>query len=180
MTGLDDQTLVQRALKANPGSFGELSRRYYPALVAMADSILLDHHLAEDAAQEALAEACRGLTTLRRPQSFGSWVGSICRNVAKDMLRQLPKQRDAGHPRPRSEPDCEADDRAAMLTEAVQQLPQHLREVIFLRFYNEMSYRQMAKVIGATEQTIDGRLRRAKKNIAAYLRRKGLGSHGVL
>ncbi|UCG57671.1 MAG: sigma-70 family RNA polymerase sigma factor [Phycisphaerales bacterium] len=180
MTGLDDQTLVQRALRADPESFGELCRRYYPALVAMADSILLDHHLAEDAAQEALAEACRGLKRLRRPESFGSWLGSICRNVAKDMLRQLPKQRNLGRDPPRQEPACEADYRAAALTEAVQQLPPHQREVIFMRFYNEMSYRQMAKVLGSTEQTIDGRLRRAKKSIAAYLRRKGLGSHGVL
>jgi len=45
--------------------------------------------------------------------------------------------------------------------------------VIFLRFYNEMSYEQMAKVLGATQQAIDGRLRRAKKQIAAYLTRKG-------
>jgi DNA-directed RNA polymerase specialized sigma24 family protein len=45
--------------------------------------------------------------------------------------------------------------------------------VIFLRFYNEMSYEQMAGVLGATKQTIDGRLRRAKKRIAAYLARNG-------
>jgi DNA-directed RNA polymerase specialized sigma24 family protein len=36
-----------------------------------------------------------------------------------------------------------------------------------------MSYEQMARVLGATEQMIDGRLRRAKRRIAAYLARKG-------
>jgi DNA-directed RNA polymerase specialized sigma24 family protein len=46
--------------------------------------------------------------------------------------------------------------------------------VIFLRFYNEMSYGQMAKVLGATQESIDGRIRRAKKKIAVYLKRKGL------
>jgi len=48
--------------------------------------------------------------------------------------------------------------------------------VVFLRFYNEKSYEQMAKILGATEQTIDGRLRRAKKMIAGYLKRKGFRS----
>jgi len=36
-----------------------------------------------------------------------------------------------------------------------------------------MSYEQMAAVLGATEQAIDGRLRRAKKKISEYLTRKG-------
>jgi len=43
----------------------------------------------------------------------------------------------------------------------------HLREVVFLRFYNEMSYQQMAKALGATQESVDGPTRRAKKRIAA-------------
>jgi len=176
MTDPEDEILVQRALQADPESFGELCRRYYNSLVATADSILLDHHLAEDAAQEALAEACRGLAKLKRPELFGSWVGAICRNVAKDMLReQLREQKGAGARR-RCERDCVEDEQEAILAEALQQLPQHLREVVFLRFYNEKSYEQMAKILGATEQTIDGRLRRAKKMIARYLKRRGFRS----
>ena len=180
MADVEDQILVKEALRGKPESFGELCRRYYPSLVAVADSILLDHHLAEDAAQEALAAACRGLNTLKRPESFGAWVGSICRNVAKDMLRQLPRQPEAPDAPARYERDCVEDDQRAILAEALQQLPQPLREVIFLRFYNEMSYEQMAKVLGATQQTIDGRIRRAKKKIAGYLKRKGLRNSGVL
>jgi len=175
MTDVEDQILVQQALRGQPESFGELCKRYYPSLVAVADSILLDYHLAEDAAQEALAAACRGLKALKKPESFGAWTASICRHVAKDMLRELPKQRTAAEARAANEQDCAEDDRRKVLSEAVQQLPQHLREVIFLRFYNRMSYDQMANVLGATQQSIDGRLRRAKKKIAVYLKRKGFG-----
>jgi RNA polymerase sigma-70 factor (ECF subfamily) len=173
MRDLEDQILVQRALQSDPESFGELCRRYYDSLVAIANSILLDHHLAEDAAQEALAAACRDLAKLKKPERFGPWVGAICRNVAKDMLRQLRKQQEPVGTDAGNEPDCEEDEREAILDQALQQLPQHLREVIFLRYYNEMSYEQMTKVLGATEQMIDGRLRRAKKKIAVYLKRKG-------
>jgi RNA polymerase sigma-70 factor (ECF subfamily) len=173
MRDLEDQILVRRALEADPESFGELCRRYYHSLVAVADSILLDHHLAEDAAQEALAAACRQLPRLKKPERFGPWIVAICRNVAKDMLRERQKQRKPVEVCQKHESNCQDDDQKAILAEALQQLPQHLREVIFLRFYNEMSYEQMAKVLGATEQMIDGRLRRAKKKIAAYLTKKG-------
>jgi RNA polymerase sigma-70 factor (ECF subfamily) len=173
MKDLEDQILVQRALEADPESFGELCRRYYSSLVAVAYSILLDHHLAEDAAQEALAAACRQLPGLKKPERFGPWIVAICRNVAKDMLREIQRLRNPVEACKERQNDCNDDHHKAILAEALQQLPQHLREVIFLRFYNEMSYEQMARVLGATEQMIDGRLRRAKKKIAVYLKRKG-------
>jgi RNA polymerase sigma-70 factor (ECF subfamily) len=174
MTNAEDDILVRRALQADPESFGQLCRRYYPSLVAVADSILLDHHLAEDAAQEALAHACRQLPRLKQPERFGPWVTAICRNVAKDMLRDRMRQRvPAGEWDPQA-PDGREEGQREVLTEALQQLPQCLREVIFLRFYNGLSYEKMAQVLGATPQSIDGRLRRAKRRIAAFIKAKKL------
>lgn len=176
MRDFDDGTLVRRALHADPAGFGELCRRYYPSLVAVADSVLLDHHLAEDAAQETLAAACRDLAKLKDPERFGPWIAAICRNIAKDMRRKSLRQRDCVEPCPAHDGDGEPDDeRRVVLAAAIQKLPAHLREVLFLRFYNEMSYRQMARVLGATEQMVDGRIRRAKKKLAAQLKKAGLG-----
>jgi RNA polymerase sigma-70 factor (ECF subfamily) len=133
----------------------------------------MDHHLSEDAAQEALAAACRQLAKLKKPERFGPWTVAICRNVAKDMLRERQRQRKPVQAYRDRESGHEDNDQKAILAEALQQLPQNLREVIFLRFYNEMSYRQMAKALGATEQVIDGRIRRAKKKMAIYLKKAG-------
>ena len=173
MTNAEDDILVRRALQADPESFGQLCRRYYHPLVAVADSILLDHHLAEDAVQEALAHACRQLPKLKKPERFGPWIAAICRNVAKDMLRDRRKQRVLVEDCDPQTPDRRDEGQGEVLAEALQQLPQRLREVVFLRFYNELSYEQMAQVLGATPESIDGRLRRAKKRIAAFLKAKG-------
>lgn len=180
MADSDDQTLVQQALQGEPASFGILCRRYYSALVAIADAVLFDHHLAEDAAQEALVQACQKLPTLKRPDSFGPWIMVICRNVAKDMLRRLPGQRNAveAHLGPGSEPVNDGEE--ALLSEALAQLPPHLREVIFLRFFHGMNYRQMTSALGITAKAIDGRLRRGKKKIAVYMTRRGFGNEGLL
>lgn len=106
MTESEDQILVRRALQANPESFNELCQRYYHSLVAIADSILLDVHLAEDAAQEALAQGCRQLPKLKKPEIFGPWIGAICRNVAKDMLRKLLRERKVANARRIKERAC--------------------------------------------------------------------------
>jgi len=173
MVNAGDDILVRRALRADPESFGELCRRYYHPLVAVADSILLDHHLAEDAAQETLAQACRQLLRLKRPERFGAWVAAICRNVAKDMLRDRMKQRVPIEDCEPQTSDCREEGPSEILTEALQQLPPRLREVVFLRFYNEWSYEKMSQVLGATPESVDGRLRRAKKRIAAFLKARG-------
>jgi RNA polymerase sigma-70 factor (ECF subfamily) len=170
MTNAEDPILVRRALRADPESFGQLCRRYYPSLVAVADSILLDHHLAEDAAQEALAHACRQLPRLRRAELFGPWVAAICR-MWLGLLRDRQRQRPLAAVKRRSRPP---DDRQMeIVAEAMQRLPQPLREVVYLRFYNGMSYEQISSVLGASQESVDGRLRRAKRKIAAFMKAKG-------
>ena len=106
MIDAEDQDLVRRALQADADSFGQLCKRYYPLLVAVADSILMDHHLAEDAAQEALAYACRQLPGLKKPELFGPWVAAICRNVAKDMLQDRQRQPSPAGDREMQQADC--------------------------------------------------------------------------
>jgi len=172
MTRLPDEILVERALDDDTGSLAQLCQRYYASLVAVARSILLDVHLAEDAAQEALAEACTGLRTLRDPRSFGPWVASICRNVAKNMLSANKKQRKATEVYAVRERGG-SDDRGEQLAKAVEALPRHLREVLFLRYHSEMTYQQMSNVLGLTQQAINGRLRRAKRRIAALMKSNG-------
>jgi len=81
-----DTTLVEAAIDGDAESFTELCKRYYPAMVAIAHSILGDRHLAEDAAQEAFAKAAFGLPQLRRKGKFAGWLAAICRNAARDMV----------------------------------------------------------------------------------------------
>ncbi len=65
------------------------------------------------------------------------------------------------------------DDQHALLAQAIEQLPLRLREVLMLRYFNEMTYQQMSSALGLSEQAINGRLRRAKKKIAAYMKARG-------
>ena len=65
------------------------------------------------------------------------------------------------------------DGRGEQLSKAVEVLPQHLREVLFLRYHSEMTYQQMSNVLGLTPQAINGRLRRAKRRIAARMKSNG-------
>lgn len=171
-----DTTLVEAAIDGDAESFTELCRRYYPAMVAIAHSILGDRHLAEDAAQQAFAKAVVKLPQLNRKSQFAGWLAVICRNAAKDMLRSTegqPSAVDFSAIAAKSDQDGSAE----TVREALSKLSASAREVIFLRYYDGMSYEQMAAVLGISEQAINGRLRRAKKKLAYYLRCKGFGRY---
>jgi len=172
MTQEADEILVRRALAGDAGGFARLCERYYPALVAMAHSVLMDGHMAEDVAQETIAEACRRLRTLRQPERFGPWLGAICRNVAKDALTDLRRRRRTVEAHVTRDDGRDAEENA-VLAQAVAALPEHLRQVVLLRYSNEMTYEQMSTLLGLSGQAINGRLRRAKRRIAAFMKAKG-------
>jgi len=167
-----DTALVKAAINGDAESFTELCRRYYPAMVAIAHSVLGDRHLAEDAAQQAFAKAAIKLPQLKKDSRFARWLAVICRNAARDLARSTEVfHSDEALSTIAAKSD--QDDSTEAVKEAMDKLSTPAREVVYLRFYNGLSYEQISAMLGISEQAINGRLRRAKKKMAVYLRRKG-------
>jgi len=72
-----NKDLVAAACQGDLASFGLLYERHYRLAVGIARARLSDCHLAEDAAQEAFLIACRTLPSLRDPNRFPEWLGTI-------------------------------------------------------------------------------------------------------
>jgi RNA polymerase sigma-70 factor (ECF subfamily) len=169
-----ETTLVEAAIEGDAESFTELCRRYYPVMVAIAHSILGDRHLAEDAAQEAFAKAAVKLPQLKRRSQFAGWLAAICRNSAKDMIRTTEKRYIISEPLTEDR-QSDRDENAEVVRQAIGKLSASARELVFLRYYDGLSYEQISAVLELSQQAINGRLRRAKRKMAVYLRRKGFG-----
>ncbi len=143
-------------------------------MVAIAHSVLGDRHLAEDAAQQAFAKAAVKLPQLKKENRFANWLTVICRNVAKDIARRKENFHSTDDLSIAAAKSSD-DETTEAVRQAISRLPASARELIFLRFYDGMSYEQISAVLGISEQAINGRLRRAKKKMAGYLRRNGFG-----
>jgi RNA polymerase sigma-70 factor (ECF subfamily) len=165
-----DITLVKRASQGDAESFTELAARYYPAMVAIAHSITGDRDLAEDAAQQCFARAAVKLLQLKDYRKFASWLAAICRNAAKDIAGQ-ENNRCVTADLSGIEIKSERDDSCEVVKDAISKLSAPAREVIYLRYYDGLSYEQISAVLGISGQAINGRLRRAKKQLAQILGR---------
>ena len=152
-------------------SFLTLFRQYYPAMVTVARAVLGDGHLSEDAAQEAFAKACTRLDSLRSPSCFGAWLTAICRNEARSMLRQIPKAESLGD-RDVPEKICERNPDVDLVRQAINRLPVDARELLYLKYRNELSHRAIAELLDATPQAVHGRLQRARQFVKTYVERQ--------
>ncbi len=151
-------------------SFGQLCGRYYSSMVAISYSILSDHQLAEDAAQETFARALVNFRKLREPERFAPWLAAICRNVARDMLseRNAKFNKEA-----LSHITQQKNEDHLQINRAIEKLPAAMKELVVLRYYDGLSYEQISSVLGISRASINGRLTRAKRKMANYLRKNG-------
>ena len=172
MTDKLHKELVEAALDGDIDSFGELCSSYYNTIVAIAYSVLTDHHLAEDAAQEAFARALKNLSKLNEKKKFAPWLARICRNVANDMAKAKSRQTNTEDLSQLQDSQSEELDNQ-IIKQAIGRLSLSEREIIVMRYYNNFSYEQMSDVLSISKPAINGRLNRAKRKVAKYLKSNG-------
>ena len=164
--------LIEAATGGDIESFGELCRRYYAAMAAIGYAVLSDHQLAEDAAQESFARALVSLRSLKNKDRFAPWLAAICKNVAKDMLAAEARQINTDDISQVDEVENH-DENDRVIRRAIEQLPESAKDLVVLRYYDGLSYEQISSVLGISKASINGRLTRAKRKMADYLKRNG-------
>jgi RNA polymerase sigma-70 factor (ECF subfamily) len=143
-------------------------------MVALAYSMLSDRDLAEDAAQEVFAIACRDIGNLKSKERFAAWLAGICRNVSRQMLRAGKSSGIAPDNEPAVVRRDDTEDRREAIRRAVWSLRESERELVVMRYFDGFSQVQISEVLDISSQAVNGRLVRAKRKIAKYLKRNGL------
>jgi RNA polymerase sigma-70 factor (ECF subfamily) len=168
-TALTLLELVTEARRGSRGAFAEIVRRERAPLVMAARALLSDDHEAEDAAQDALVAAWRGLASLRDPSRFRAWLMRILLRGANRRRRSLRRSgRDADLSRlpGRADPGHE---RLDALARGVEQLPDKYRVPLTLHYLAGLSYRQVAEATGLTETRVKSRLFDARTRLRRRL-----------
>ena len=167
--------LVRQAQRGDARAFSALIARYERSVLAVAYSAAGDSDRAADAAQEAFLRAWRKLESLKEPQCFGNWLLGIARNVALDAGRKLRRQ--PAEPLADQQVPTMADPLAGMhqreqsdrIAAALQQLDDLSRSAVVLRYYENLSSREIGQLIGLSTAAVDMRLMRARKQLKQFL-----------
>jgi RNA polymerase sigma factor (sigma-70 family) len=127
--------------------------------------MLREKHLAEDAAQEACVVLYRSIAGLRSAAAFRTWFYRIVVREASTIRRRRERVDDAIEDRGVSVELSDAID----VWRALAQLPDRLRDVVILRYFEDLSSREIATVMGVPDGTVRFWLMHAKRALRPLL-----------
>lgn len=191
--GSAEDELALSVHRCEAGAFERLIDRFEPALFSYAHGILQNAFDAQEVVQDAMLRAHRALTRqydearvtslVLRPWLFRT-VRNLSLNKRRSKVRALERplsEFDDGRIGPfvaAAGTELERREQAEILRGAIALLPAGARELILLRFMEEMSYGEIAKTVGTSEAALRGRVFRALRLLRDALEKKG-GSDAV-
>jgi RNA polymerase sigma-70 factor (ECF subfamily) len=168
--------LVLRAQAGDAAAFEELIREHQARLRLFLHKMVPGH--ADDLAQEVWLDAFRDLPRLSDPAAFTPWLYRVARNRAyRHLRRRTPAPSSFDQQRVPDEsangqPDFTPDDAAAVHAALDRLTPEH-REVLLLRFIEDMSYDDIAAATGVPVGTVRSRLHNAKAALRTIIETEG-------
>ena len=130
---------------------------------------LRDASLAEDAAQETFIKAWRSLASFRGESSERTWLMRIAVNTCRDALRTSWFRHLDRRVTLEELPLASPGPQEPALAQAITRLPARDREVILLRYYEQLSPDEIAHMLRQPLNTVKSRLARAKKKLKQLL-----------
>ncbi|NOZ27026.1 MAG: sigma-70 family RNA polymerase sigma factor [Chloroflexi bacterium] len=184
MCQVNEQELawIRQARAGDRAAFGRLVEAYQTPVYNLAYRMLGDAEEAEDAAQETFLRAYTRLHTYRPEHKFSTWILSIASHHCIDRLRRRrfiwlsadeePVRRALQARVVERSPEEVAleSERREEIRAMLDVLDPMYRAPIVLRYWHDLSYKEIAEVMGITEAAVKTRLHRARLQLAEHLR----------
>ena len=165
----EDRELISRVAAGDEAAFRQLYERYGDRVFRYALTLLRNLHLAEEVVQETMVAIWRGAGSFKGGSRVSTWIFGIARNQAHALLRrEVRGERVPEEPLTLPDP-AEAVEREGRVLSALAELPPDQREVVVLAFYEGLSYREIASLLGVPEGTVKSRMHLAKRKLREAL-----------
>ena len=173
---MEEKDLIRRAAQGDAEAFRQLVEAYQTPAYRLA-ARMCGPDGAEDVTQEAFLAAWRGLPQFRGDCRFSTWLYRLVSNAAIDCLRREKKHRDTGDVDDLELPDggpspqeqAERSDTRDAVRRALDRLSPEHRQVLLLRFMQELDYGEIARALNVSEGTVKSRINRAKSKLREVL-----------
>lgn len=167
--GESDERLMQRVQRGEAGALERLFDRYRGPLFGFLVQRSGDVETAEDLLQESWLRVVRSRDRFDPRRRFSTWLFQIANNLARDRARRRAV-RERGRERVEAEaapaqPSQAPLDLRIEMKQRLERLPDRLREVLVLRYYQGLGERQIAELVGVPAGTVKSRLHHAVRRL---------------
>jgi RNA polymerase sigma-70 factor (ECF subfamily) len=175
---VSEANLINQARQGDEAAWLQLINQHQEAVFRLAYLLLSDADEAQDAAQEVFIRAFRSLDRFDAQRPLRPWLLRITTNLARNRLRAVGRYLAALNRWWREEPEAvepnpqdkqARQDEARTLWQAVRRLNRADQEIIYLRYFLELSVAETAEAIEVAPGTIKSRLHRALNRLRAVV-----------
>ena len=163
---MKDRRLVHRLSHADPDALRQIYHLYKDDLLTVAMALLTDSYTAEDCVHDVFVHFAGAPTDMRANRNLRGFLMRCVANRAKNMLKrqQLPPVHPMDEQPDASELDCPegrliVSEESMRIFEAMVKLPAEQREVVSLHIHGQMKFREIAKQLNLSINTIQSRYR---------------------
>ena len=177
-----EKELLKKAQQGDSSAYAQLISHFQERLYRRALALLGNPDAAQDALQSTFIAAHRFLKNFRGESSIYTWLHRILSNKCQDLFqrqkRNTPLDIAAWEPilkdeRVNLQKNVELSEDACYLMEKVNALPKKYRKVILYRYYDDLSYAEIADLICVKEGTVKSRLFNARNLLHRVIVREG-------
>jgi RNA polymerase sigma-70 factor (ECF subfamily) len=183
LTGNSDAQLIRRAQAGDTPAFGQLVERYMRRAYYAALGLVGSPDDALDLSQEAFTRAFRSRARLDPERPFYAWLYQILRRLCFNFVRDRRSRReklDAAEPwiveqaaergaQVNPEALAQREEARRRVASALESMPEREREVLVLKEFEGLRYREIAELVGVPIGTVMSRLYSARRRLAAVL-----------
>ncbi len=185
---LSDEDLLRQAQRGNQKAFAEFYERYWRKVLNTLYRFTGNRAAAEDLTQEAFLRVARNIRNYRPTGSAGGWIYQIARNLGLNAIRDSKAAREFSLDEPITLEEDEVDrqeitpgrgpkpdeealrrEREEAIQRCLLKIAPHHREVLILCDIESCSYREAARMLHCTINTVASRLSRARAQMARFL-----------
>lgn len=180
-SSLDDLSLISRFDRGEPGAFGQIVGRYEGVVRAVLYRLVGNVDDAEDLAQETFIRVHGHLDKFRGAASLKTWILRIASNLARDFLRRRKRRPEtlpfdgATLKMALSAPDAAPvesltlEEKMRSLAGAIESLPYKQRAALVMKVIGDMSYKEIAAILGTTPNSVKANTHLARRKLIALL-----------
>jgi RNA polymerase sigma-70 factor (ECF subfamily) len=175
--------LLAQVRAGDADAWGELYRRYAPAIFRFCRRLLPAREDAEDATTEIFMKVRQKLGTYDSSRPFTAWLYKVASNHCWDTLRRRHIRQDLEtgdvdelpleHPDPNQLQRLEAEHSTKEVRDGLAKLPDRARAALVLRYFADMSYEEIADTLGVRRQFVGVLLLRARHQLRDVLGQSG-------
>lgn len=169
-------TLLSKPATKRRG-FELMVRQYSQQLYWHVRRIVISHDDADDVVQDIFLKLWNSIDTFRAEAQLSTWLYRVATNESIDFIRRKGRTITAADDETTAENLAsrlmadkyfDGDETAALLQEAVSQLPEVQRMVFNMRYYDDMPYRQISQILGTSEGGLKASYHHAVKKIKQF------------